>query len=242
MSVYNRKGGKGKSGSLSDQFSYYKQQVRNRLIKEQALNIALNSAIQPKPSLLFTNLDYNKIYEDGITRKVNNVTTRFFGKEAVKIQIKSLSTRASKSYQTEQFIKTYVETASSKKVGYSPELVEYIEKKLKSLSIDKLSLLIKRGVIPQIKVLYAFKESEEEFKEQFDNAIKYGYYNEEARLIREEIISKQKQAKLTKGDRKNISILRKKLNEVNRKFLESILKRAKEIEPSVKNIFKIQGW
>ena len=69
MSIYNRKGGSGKSGSLREQFTYYKNQVRQRLIKEQALNIAYNSAIEPKPSLLFTNLDYNKIYEDGITRK-----------------------------------------------------------------------------------------------------------------------------------------------------------------------------
>lgn len=242
MSSYNRKGGSGKSGSLREQFTYYKKQVRNRLIKEQSLNIAYNSAIEPKPSLLFTNLDYNKIYEDGITRKVKNVTTRFFGAEAVKIQIKSLANRASKSYQTDRFIENYIQTASSEKVGFSDELVDYIEKTLKSISIDRLSLLIKRGVIPQIKVLYAYSEDEDEFKERFTNAIKYGHYNAEAQKISQEIIDLKSQPTLSKGDKKNISLLTKKLNEVNRTFLKSLKQKAKEIEKSVKNIFDIQGW
>ena len=47
---------------------------------------------------------------------------------------------------------------------------------------------------------------------------------------------------MSKGDKKNISLLTKKLNEVNRNFLKSLRQKARDIEKSVKNIFDIQGW
>ena len=86
MSVYNRKGGSGKSGSLREQFNYYKRQLQNRLIKEQAFKEARGiGTIEARVYTMFKNLNYDQVYKQGITRKVGKKTIRFVGEEAVKI-------------------------------------------------------------------------------------------------------------------------------------------------------------
>ena len=141
MSVYNRKGGSGKSGSLRQQFNYYKRQLRNRLIDEQAFIEARGGfSFSGKPSTLFKNLNYEQIMTEGITRKVGNRTIRFKGEEAVRIQIESLKKRASKSYQAQVFIDNYIKTLSI--AGLELDQIHSIEKLLNNLSSDKLSILI----------------------------------------------------------------------------------------------------
>ena len=140
MSVYNRKGGSGKSGSLRQQFNYYKRQLRNRLIDEQAFIEARGGfSFSGKPPTLFKNLDYEQIMTKGITRKVGNRTVRYKGEEAVQIQIESLRKRASKSYQAQVFIDNYIYTLNI--AGLEYDQIDSIEKLLNKLSIDKLSIL-----------------------------------------------------------------------------------------------------
>lgn len=240
MSVYNRKGGAGRNTDLRQQFNYYKLQLKKRLIKEQAFGSAVTKTFEPRPSTLFKNLEYNKIYTEGVTRKIRGATKRFFGEEAIKIQIQSFSNRASKSYQATAFINNYIRAAEN--AGFSDELINYIETSLNSLSVDRLSILIKRGVLPQIYFLYSLQEDEDEFKERFTNAIKYGALSPAAQDIRKQILNYKNKPKLSRAERSTVAELTKELNKVNNEFLKTVKENAKRLEKSFKTIFDIQGW
>lgn len=173
MSVYNRKGGSGKSGSLRQQFNYYKRQLRNRLIDEQAFIEARGGfSFSGKPPTLFKNLDYEQIMTKGITRKVGNRTIRYKGEEAVRIQIESLRKRASKSYQAQVFIDNYINTLYI--AGLEPDQIDSIEKLLNKLSIDKLSILIDKGVLPSIQYVYAESDDPDKIYDDIIDAIDKG--------------------------------------------------------------------
>ena len=173
MSVYNRKGGSGKSGSLRQQFNYYKRQLRNRLIDEQAFIEARGGfSFSGKPPTLFKNLDYEQIMTKGITRKVGNRTIRYKGEEAVRIQIESLRKRASKSYQAQVFIENYIDTLYI--AGLEPDQIDSIEKLLNKLSIDKLSILIDKGVLPSIQYVYAESDDPDKVYDDIIDAIDKG--------------------------------------------------------------------
>ena len=182
MSVYNRKGGSGKSGSLRQQFNYYKRQLRNRLIDEQAFIEARGGfSFSGKPATLFKNLNYEQIMTEGITRKVGNRTIRFKGEEAVRIQIKSLMKRASKSYQAQLFIDNYIKTLSI--AGLELDQIHSIEKLLNKLSIDKLSILIDKGVLPSIQYVYAESDDPVKVYDDIIDAIDKGVSKSELKEV-----------------------------------------------------------
>lgn len=183
MSVYNRKGGSGKAGTLRQQFNYYKRQLENRLISEQAFKEARGvGTIEARINTLFKNLNYDTVFRQGITRKVGSRTVRFVGSHAVEIQIQSLRQRASKGYQTEQFITNYI--ISMENVGFSEENILKVERLLESCSIDKLTLLIDKGILPSIQFVYSGKLSEDELVEEVKNAVRNGVTKEELQDVR----------------------------------------------------------
>ena len=183
MSVYNRKGGSGKSGSLRQQFNYYKRQLRNRLIDEQAFIEARGGfSFSGKPPTLFKNLDYEQIMTKGITRKVGNRTVRYKGEEAVQIQIESLRKRASKSYQAQVFIDNYIYTLNI--AGLEYDQIDSIEKLLNKLSIDKLSILIDKGVLPSIQYVYAESDDPDKVYDDIIDAIEKGVSKSELEEVK----------------------------------------------------------
>lgn len=183
MSVYNRKGGSGKSGSLREQFNYYKRQLSNRLIHEQAFKEAMGGGtIEERIFTMFKNVNYEQVFKQGITRKVGSKTIRYVGSEAVQIQISSFRQRASKSYQTDVFIDNYL--GAMDEVGFDYENIEIVEKLLRGCSIDKLTILIEKGLLPSIQYLYADMMSEEEIVERIREVVKTGVSHEELQAIK----------------------------------------------------------
>lgn len=184
MSVYNRKGGSGKSGSLREQFNYYKRQLDRRLIEEQAFKEARGAGtIEGRIQTLFNeeNLNYYKVFNEGITRKKGAKTVRYVGEEAVKIQIGSLKKRASKSYQAERFIEN-VENAMSIK-GFTLSQINRADRLLRSASVDKLTLLIQKGLVKTPPYIYAL-DTYEDYLDELENALKYGVTSEELKEFR----------------------------------------------------------
>ena len=184
MSVYNRKGGSGKSGSLREQFNYYKRQLEQRLIKEQAFKEARGvGTIESRVYTMFKNLNYDQVFKQGITRKVGHKTIRFVGEEGVRIQIASIRKRASKSYQTDAFIDNYL--SSMENVGFDDDAILETQNLLQSISIDKLTLIIDKGILPSIQYLYAEVVSQEEVMQQIKDAVKKGVSKEELTEVRQ---------------------------------------------------------
>ena len=174
MSVYNRKGGSGKSGSLRQQFNYYRRQLQNRLIKEEAFSRARTKGRTPeqRPYNLFKRMDYDDIIKRGISRKQGWKTVTFTGEEAVRIQIQSMKNRASKSYQSEAYISNYL--SAMVEVGFDYEYVDEAERLLKNVSTDKLTIMIQQNIIPQIYFIYTqdSDQEQEEFMEKLRNVFK----------------------------------------------------------------------
>ena len=184
MSVYNRKGGSGKSGTLREQFNYYKRQLSNRLIQEQAFKEARGvGTIEGRIYTMFKNVDYEKVFKQGITRKVDSKTVRFVGNEAVQIQIQSFRERASKSFQADMFITNYIDAMIRN--GFDDKNVAKVERLLQSCSIDKLTLIIDKGILPSIEFIYADKLTEDEFVKKVENAVTNGVTSEELREVKE---------------------------------------------------------
>lgn len=184
MSVYNRKGGSGKSGTLREQFNYYKRQLSNRLIQEQAFKEARGvGTIEGRIYTMFKNVDYEKVFKQGITRKVDSKTVRFVGNEAVQIQIQSFRERASKSFQADMFITNYIDAMIRN--GFDDKNVAKVERLLQSCSIDKLSLIIDKGILPSIEFIYSDKLTEDEFVKKVENAVTNGVTSEELREVKE---------------------------------------------------------
>ena len=184
MSVYNRKGGSGKSGTLREQFNYYKKQLNNRLIQEQAFKEARGiGTIESRIHTMFKHVNYEQVFKQGITRKVGSKTVRFVGSEAVQIQIQSMRERASKSFQTENFITNYI--SAMIRVGFDNGNINKVERMLKSCSTDKLTLLIDKGVLPPIEFIYADNMTEEEFVEAVEDAVTNGVTRDELREVKE---------------------------------------------------------
>lgn len=165
--AYIRKGGKGldPSKSLKTQFNYYKKQLFNRLLQEQAMQEAISGfSFSGTIYTTFENLDFDKISKEGITRKVGTKTVRFTGEEAVKIQIESMKKRASKTYQTNQFIENYC--TSLKKIGLPMNEVEEIRKAMMSTSSNNLTYIIEQGILPSIAYVYS---DELDYKDLYDS-------------------------------------------------------------------------
>ena len=196
---YTRKGGSGKSGTLRHQFNYYKRQLKNRLLHEQAFKLARGVTDESVIKTMFKRLDYEDIMQNGITRKVGNTTIRIKGELAIKIQIDSLKTRASKSYQTQIFINNYKK--SLEKIGMRNEQIDKIIKKMNSLSSDKLTYLIDKGIVKQIAFVYANDEDTDYTFEEIMNGLKHGINTEEWKSIqaKKKIAYKQEVEKMKSG-------------------------------------------
>lgn len=195
-----RSGGSGRTGSLRQQFNYYKRQLYNRLIDEEAFERALGGGADLTPSMLFKKLNYDTILKEGVTRKVGNTTVRLEGESAIKVQIGSLRRRASKSEQAQLFIENFVNSLTSDKkdsrgriIGLQmPEEYAYkIYKKLQSISIDKLTYLIRKGILKTPTFHYDSNYTWEELYEMIMNAIDNGVSKETLKDIQ----AKKKQLK-----------------------------------------------
>ena len=198
--AYIRKGGKGFDAdkSLKQQFNYYKKQLFNRLIKEQAMKEVVSGfSFSGTIYTTFENLDFNKIMKEGITRKVVNKTVRITGEEAVKIQIESMKKRASKSQQANQYIDNY--TKALKQMGMPMNLVEKITNKMHSISSDNLTFIVEENILPSISYIYSDEISYEDLADQILFALNSKMTSEQKEDVRntskdlENIIKKRMQ-------------------------------------------------
>lgn len=181
-----RKGGSGFTGSPREAFNYYKKQLRRRYAEEQAGREALGKGtLEAFPQNIFKRLDYKSVFEEGITRKRNGVTVRITGEEAVQLQIESMRARASKSFQTDRFIQNYMKGVNHVFEGEDPTKIAEIERLLRSVSIDKLTLLLDKDAVPQIRYLYMTEESIEEVTEHLREVLKSGTTSQEVKQFRE---------------------------------------------------------
>lgn len=182
-----RSGGSGRTGSLRQQFNYYKRQLFNRLIEEEAFERAIGGGADLTPSILFKKLDYDTILKEGLTRKVGNKTVRLEGESAIKVQIGSIRRRASKSEQAQLFIENFVNSLTSDKTDSKGRIIglqmpeEYaykIYKKLQSISIDKLTYLIRKGILKVPTFHYDSNYTWQELYEMIMDAIDNGVSKE----------------------------------------------------------------
>lgn len=181
-----RKGGSGFTGSPREAFNYYKKQLRRRYAEEQAGREALGKGtLEAFPQNIFKRLDYKSVFEEGITRKRNGVTVRITGEEAVQLQIQSMRARASKSFQTDRFIQNYMKGVRKVFAYEEPEKIAEIENILRSVSIDKLTILLDKDAIAQIRYLYVTNESIEDVTANLRNAVKSGVTSQEVKQFRE---------------------------------------------------------
>lgn len=181
-----RKGGSGFTGSPREAFNYYKKQLRRRYAEEQAGREALGKGtLEAFPQNIFKRLDYKSVFEEGITRKRNGVTVRITGEEAVQLQIESMRARASKSFQTDRFIQNYMKGVRKVFEYEEPEKIAEIENILRSVSIDKLTILLDKDAIAQIRYLYVTDESIEDIAANLRNAVKSGVTSQEVKQFRE---------------------------------------------------------
>lgn len=168
--VYIRKSGKGYRGTLRQQFNYYKRQMKDRLLHEQAFKQARGvSEDNISINMLFERLDFNDIYEHGITRKLGNETIRVTGIQAVEMQIESLRRRASKTEQANLYIVNYAQ--SLYQTDMPVEYISEIYQKMQTISIDKLTALLDSGQLKQIAFIYANKNNDEEYFEELKDEI-----------------------------------------------------------------------
>lgn len=187
---YLRKGGSGKTGTLREQFNYYKRQLQKRLLEEQSFKEALgHGTIEGRVMSLFKteNLNYEKVYNEGITRKFGNVTVRITGERAIATQIQSMRARASKYAQASLFIRNYVHTLRLQ--DFDPKKLDIVQGLLEQTPVDKLSILIDKGVLPSIQFIYANGEytaesDEDEFLEELKNALNFGVTADEVKEVR----------------------------------------------------------
>lgn len=184
-----RSGGGGRKGTLRQQFNYYKRQLYNRLIEEESFERAMGGGADLTPSMLFKKLNYETIFQEGISRKVGNRTVKLEGETAIRVQIGSLRRRASKSEQAQQYIENYMQPL--KKLGMPEEYRIKLYNKLKSISIDKLTYLIRKGILKQITFYYQDERTWEDIYNEIVDAIDNGVSKETLKDIRE----KKKQLK-----------------------------------------------
>lgn len=129
------------------------RKYKRRQLDRQALDLAINKFSFGPPQTTFKNLDFKEIYEKGITRKVGGKTVRYYGKEAVQIQIQSLRKAADASVYKERFIRNY--TNAMMKAGYTREYTMNIRATLIEMSPDEINKAIDDNTLPEINFIYA---------------------------------------------------------------------------------------
>ena len=164
--------------SLRQQFNYYKKRYIQKLEDEQALrSVISNTLVDEIPRQFIKNLDFDKLYTEGTTRKVKGKTVRFTGDLAIRIQIESLQNRSNKTYQKNSFIENYL--SSLRLIGFTKNDIDDIENAFKGISATKLSILIEKGILPPIQYLYSEPDSVKNLKSDIINAIKKGISRQE---------------------------------------------------------------
>ena len=138
---------------LKRQFNYYVKRLNETMLNERTFIVARGGAMTDRPSNLFKNLNFNKLIEEGLTRKIKGKTVRITGVEAVKIQIQSLKNRTSRSIQNRRFIDNYL--TSLNKIGMDPLQIKAVENALKRTPIDKIKYLTSKNLLPDIYRNYA---------------------------------------------------------------------------------------
>lgn len=190
---YIRKGGSGRTGTLKQQFNYYRNRLQNRLIEELSFKEArIGGTIEGKIVSMFSeeNLSYEKVYTQGITRKRGNVTVRYTGEEAIAIQIGSMQRRSSKSYMAHSFINNYVSALYKQDFDY--ETIQKAREMLEKTSVDKLTYLMQEGILPSIQFIYVnghieSATEEDEFLEDLKDALTKGITSEQMKDLRRRV-------------------------------------------------------
>lgn len=156
-----------KRQSLKVRYRRAIKRFEERLIEEQTLKTSLGrQEIENINYGLFKRLNFEDIYKEGITRKVNGRTIRFKGKEAIELQIKSLYNRTNIVNQKEIFINNYLSAMENS--DYNANTIKIIKNKLNSLSPQELSIAINENFIPQVYYLYGNEGEDNSLLKRFE--------------------------------------------------------------------------
>lgn len=138
---------------LKRQFNYYVKKLKKTLVTEQANREArgLDVIGTVKPSLI-KNINYDRVYEVGISRKVGTKTVFYYGEQAVQIQIESMRRRTSARFQKASFIENY--TATMRLNGFDEKIIKGVDKTLRGFTSTEISYLMDSGKIPAFNFLY----------------------------------------------------------------------------------------
>lgn len=152
---------KGKEGTLKEQFNYYSKRYQKLRIKQFAYSKAIGKG--ETPYSLYSKLNYNDLYLNGLTRYVMNpdfktVKITYKGEEAIKLQIESLKKATNLNYQADIFINNY--TKSLEEVGMNQSEIIDIRNALNQISIKKLNYLINKDILPAINFVYSIDGSD----------------------------------------------------------------------------------
>lgn len=185
-----------KRQSLKIRFRRALKAFENRLAEEQALKEALgHGTIEGINTGLFKRLNYNELFKKGVTRKVRGETMRFYGREAIELEIKSLQTRTSSVSLKENYIENYI-TAMSKN-NYSVATQEKVRRMLNNLDTTELSIAINENIIPQVYFLYNKDNSEEDLLERLDKLVNSEKLQQTTRSVLSQLEERKEIAKRT---------------------------------------------
>lgn len=203
--AYSRKGGRGiKARSLRQEYNYYSRRAQERIAWQNALQIVRRGGVVNDYPKIFTPQTYDELFEKGITRKVNGVTVRYRGEEAVKIKIQSYKQYASKSASADRYIMNYCQAMVNR--GYGFDEVEEVYRMLNKLSVDRLTYLIhepKPYGLPPVEYIYATGH-ERDIVDRVEEAIELSKTDQGKERIRETI---EKAKKIKKNELERLKIL-----------------------------------
>lgn len=223
--------------TLKQQYNYYFKKFKEQRIKSQALAVAQGQVYETKPPTMFKKLDYNELMTQGVTRKVKNKTVRFYGEEAVRLQIESLKRETNRYAKKQAFIDSYIEILEN--LDGDPYLIESLRSKLEHLSVDRLNILIRQGYIDTPRYMYQIEDVNGFIQNQINNLTKRGY-TEKATQIRKDIIELKSIKKKTKRQKTRIKTLEKRFRAEQSKFFEKIKKKQKKAETIVRQIYRLK--
>lgn len=148
---------KKKTGTLQEQFNYYKKRLNERLLEEEAMQRARGRYItDTTPQSFFKKLDIDEVYNKGVWRRTKGGKLKLYtGDKALKIQIESMRRRASKVYMKNLYIDNYIKAL--RKVYPHSRKTKEIEKQLRKLTYDELTFMINTGRLKSISFIYSQK-------------------------------------------------------------------------------------
>lgn len=156
-----------KTNKIQTQFNRAKKKYLQRIAYEEARKGI--SGIYETQKQLFKNLDFKKIKQEGITRKIGGRTVRITGTEAVRVQIKSLERRANPDILKNQYIQNYA--SAMRKVGFKVDEIEGVRKSMAQVDAESLGYMVDSGILPDISFMYAGVRGYEEVLEEIHVAL-----------------------------------------------------------------------